>query len=396
VDLSRGNQLEPLEQEEIYTQYPDSIKNEIITTEELSICSINFTHNNSIWRRGVKGSSWGNGDERIKPVAGFSSIIIKRDYPDREFPKLFAISSTAKNIVELQNQTGLPFCQNKKVFRVEIPGEYFSTSGCKTLIKVVKEQSRYKRVPVGKIKLDEFFIELIGVEVKFEIDIFAEGQNLAERNDTHCLFLHHTYAAQKPHGLGMYLPPKKFHIWLARIFCTQTEAFVEYRWHPKIGISIDVKRLDRIEPKRRVVETKQALKGMFFLGLAKEPRGGSEREEYLYHLKWHYGQVYPKWQEAKKIYNECMKSKNKVRREKWKESILSVYPDLQEQPDLLERISNSPKLSKEVFTILEVKGGEGTAYEIALEHAARLCGASNYAHHISTLKDTLKMQNKYG
>ena len=119
-------------------------------------------------------------------------------------------------------------------------------------------------------------------------------------------------------------------------------------------------------------------------------RGGSKPDYDLTHLGSHFESVYPLWQEAKRLYRQAQKTKEKTRREKWRESIKIIYTDLPD--DLIERLAKVPTLSEEINIKLQQKGGSSASADIAAEHAARLCGAPAYHYSIRYLKGLLSKQ----
>jgi hypothetical protein len=113
-------------------------------------------------------------------------------------------------------------------------------------------------------------------------------------------------------------------------------------------------------------------------------RGGSTAEYDLNQLSKRFEETYKIIDDAKRIY------KNNRNDKRWREFILKEYPDL--PADLLERLSKSPNLSDEIWAKLSEKGGASAASDLALEYAARLCGAPLYHYTLRHLKDTLAEQ----
>jgi len=92
----------------------------------------------------------------------------------------------------------------------------------------------------------------------------------------------------------------------------------------------------------------------------------------------HYITVLPLWQDAKDIYKDN-------RNRNWKRIIDTVHPYLPD--DLVARLSGNPAdLSDEIKAKLAEKGGTSEPSDIAVEHAARLCGAPDYGYALSTLE----------
>lgn len=122
-----------------------------------------------------------------------------------------------------------------------------------------------------------------------------------------------------------------------------------------------------------VNEYKQELKKR--VGLTRRPR----KARYdLSELLNHYTTVLPLWQDAKDIYKDN-------RNRNWQKIINTVHPYLPD--DLIARLSGNPAdISDEIKAKLAEKGGSSEPSDIAVEHAARLCGAPDYGYALSTLE----------
>lgn len=91
------------------------------------------------------------------------------------------------------------------------------------------------------------------------------------------------------------------------------------------------------------------------------------------------GDFYPTllkvWQSAKRIYEGNSES------ETWRAMVKAKYPELSFDDDLLTRVSGKIEdLSDDIQASLAETGGDHTPSTIALEHAARMCGASPYQY----------------
>ncbi|MFS8086467.1 MAG: hypothetical protein ACMG6H_12615 [Acidobacteriota bacterium] len=87
--------------------------------------------------------------------------------------------------------------------------------------------------------------------------------------------------------------------------------------------------------------------------------------------------LYPKllkvWQSAKKIYADYGES------ETWRNMVKAKYPELTFDDDLLTRVTGRlAELPEDIQAKLSEKDGDHTPNTIALEHAARMCGATPY------------------
>lgn len=97
-------------------------------------------------------------------------------------------------------------------------------------------------------------------------------------------------------------------------------------------------------------------------------------------LKEHYDRLLPKWQRAKTVYESVGDLPN------WREIISQTLEE--EKPDihLIARVSGRLNdLPDEIKAAVSEKGGDASPSSIAIEHAARLCGAKPYALHTRTL-----------
>jgi hypothetical protein len=110
--------------------------------------------------------------------------------------------------------------------------------------------------------------------------------------------------------------------------------------------------------------------------------GGSEPAYDLTELRRHYDKVYPEWKKAKKLYRKLRTDRN------WRDQVLLDHPTFPK--DLIARLEPNPRLSGAVNAALAKKGGSSAESEIALEHAARLCGVPPYEYSIRWLKSRLK------
>jgi hypothetical protein len=116
---------------------------------------------------------------------------------------------------------------------------------------------------------------------------------------------------------------------------------------------------------RELAEDRRKILMRDIKAFSKEPRF-----EYLPKI---YKDILKIWQSVRKIYNANSES------ETWRDMVRAKYPDVEFPDDLLDRITNNPKLiSEELGTKLAETDGDHTPSTIAAEHAARICGASPY------------------
>ncbi len=112
--------------------------------------------------------------------------------------------------------------------------------------------------------------------------------------------------------------------------------------------------------------------------------GGDRRSKAdLSRLRDHYERILPDWQEAFEICRTDLGSRSKQRRENWREAVCRAFPDL--PSDLVERLQPMPEWPEEIADRCLKQGGMDKAEDIALEHAARLCGAAAYIYKLSSL-----------
>lgn len=102
-------------------------------------------------------------------------------------------------------------------------------------------------------------------------------------------------------------------------------------------------------------------------------------------LQEYYREVLPLWQDAKSLY------KQNRNRPTWRDIIKAAHPDLKDEDDLISRLSGRLQdLPEEIQAKLSEKGGDSKPSSIALEHAARLCGANPYEYSVRYLYYNLR------
>lgn len=121
-------------------------------------------------------------------------------------------------------------------------------------------------------------------------------------------------------------------------------------------------------------------------------RGGKDPLADTELLSQHYKEVLAIWIEAAEWYSLLMKSQHSDRKKYWKEDIKKLYPQL---PDnLIVRLQPFHEYPDDVARICSEQGGINKPEDIALEHAAQICGASPYAYKLSTLQRKLSDQKR--
>ena len=92
----------------------------------------------------------------------------------------------------------------------------------------------------------------------------------------------------------------------------------------------------------------------------------------------HYEWLYKVWKDAEKLRDDHGPM--------WAGMLKAKYGDLTFNDDLLARLGgDTSALPEHLLERIEKQGGEPTPSSIALEHAARLCGAFRYQVHARTL-----------
>lgn len=104
------------------------------------------------------------------------------------------------------------------------------------------------------------------------------------------------------------------------------------------------------------------------------------------------GEYYKKllqvWKDAKTIY------KQNSNRATWRDIVRAAHPEINFEDDLISRLSSKLNdLPEEIQAKLSDKGGDSKPSSIALEHAARMCGARPYQYSLRHLYN-IKNENE--
>lgn len=121
-------------------------------------------------------------------------------------------------------------------------------------------------------------------------------------------------------------------------------------------------------------------------------RGGKQAIANLKLLYEKYEDIVGDWVEASEIFQSASKSRSYLRRNEWRNEVQRIFSSLPE--DLIERLQPQPNWPKWIADICEKKGGEDKPGDIALEHAARLCGAESYVYKLSSLRENYNKQKR--
>lgn len=121
-------------------------------------------------------------------------------------------------------------------------------------------------------------------------------------------------------------------------------------------------------------------------------RGGKQAKANLTKLYDYYEHIIGDWIEASEIFQSCLASRSPIRRKEWREAIKRNFSDLPD--DLIERLQPISTWSELIASACATQGGEDKPEDIALEHAARKCGASNYSYKLSSLRENYNRQKR--
>lgn len=116
----------------------------------------------------------------------------------------------------------------------------------------------------------------------------------------------------------------------------------------------------------------------------KKHRGGREGRYDLSQLECWHKKLHPTWRDAAKLYKQIRPRKN------WQKMMKAAFPDLPD--DLIERLSPTLNVPDDLLAQMEKCGH--TASAIAYEHAARRCGAEDWAFVTSHLAKTATDQRR--
>lgn len=104
-------------------------------------------------------------------------------------------------------------------------------------------------------------------------------------------------------------------------------------------------------------------------------------------LAEHYQFLLPKWRDAKAVY------KQNKRRAKWKEIVISAIEGVALPDDLLNRLPGpQAELAEDIQAALQRTGADSSPSNLAIEHAARLCGFKPYDNPVRGLFARIKRQ----
>jgi hypothetical protein len=124
--------------------------------------------------------------------------------------------------------------------------------------------------------------------------------------------------------------------------------------------------------------------------LATRPRPGRRPKADLSQLSNHYDAIIQDWQGAYDLCRAKLALRSAMLRDAWRDDVKAAFPDFPE--DLIERLQPMTDWPEESANICLQQGGEGKPEDIALEHAARMCGADAYAFKLSSLRKTYQKQ----
>lgn len=118
-----------------------------------------------------------------------------------------------------------------------------------------------------------------------------------------------------------------------------------------------------------------------------------EKYDRLRLLGFYFAQVYPVWEKAKELYKESQESLYRKKRMSWREDILEEYEkELKAFSDLIELLADPPEVPAEIYEKILKKGVTSAPKDIALQHAARLCGIPDFEYTTRHLEGILSKQ----
>lgn len=124
--------------------------------------------------------------------------------------------------------------------------------------------------------------------------------------------------------------------------------------------------------------------------LATKPRPGKKPKADLSRLSDHYNTIINDWMDALATCRATLKLRSGAKRDAWRADLKRQYPTFPE--DLIERLQPMTDWPEWIADVCEEQGVEDKPQDIALEQAARLCGAGNYAFKLSYLEKVFREQ----
>lgn len=123
--------------------------------------------------------------------------------------------------------------------------------------------------------------------------------------------------------------------------------------------------------------------------LATKPRTGKKAKADLGGLSNHYDAIIGDWTDAFALCQTTLQLRGAAR-DLWRDDLQRKFPMFPE--DLIERLQPMADWPERISDICSKQGGEDKPQDISLEHAARLCGAEDYAFKLSSLQKTYRKQ----
>lgn len=126
--------------------------------------------------------------------------------------------------------------------------------------------------------------------------------------------------------------------------------------------------------------------------IRRDLRGGKPPKANLDELLTTYEEKFEQWKEIFRIYQEGITSTSVERRKSWRGDIKRFFSDFPE--DLIVRVQSCDEIPPEIADRIEKEGSNVTPEDLALLHAARLCGAKPTDYTVSTLRRKLNRQRQ--
>jgi len=254
-----------------------------------------------------------------------------------------------------------------------------------------------KKEDLETIKRKKEVLDTIEVGLSIEIvKLSWTEENSDDVTETLCAYVSRSDEIDSEPIVSFFFnPPVEFSDFVCDdIYLTLSEALITYgKDIVRESFANAVKDMTGKYPKDYVKVVRQIygnpLDNSFIKG---DLRGGKDPKADLSSLSQHYDKVRAIWIEAADLYNTIMRSKHSYRKKEWMEDIKNAFSDLPE--DLILRLQPFSEYPIELATICSEKGGMNDPEDIALEHAAQLCGAEPYTFKLSSLKSKLKKQKR--
>ncbi|HKA21753.1 MAG TPA: hypothetical protein VKN18_25975 [Blastocatellia bacterium] len=131
--------------------------------------------------------------------------------------------------------------------------------------------------------------------------------------------------------------------------------------------------------------------------LATRPHPGKKRKADLSQLSTYYDAIIDAWRDAYDICRAKLGFRSAALRGTWRDYVkkhFSEIPAFCFPDDLIDRLQPMADWTENILAICSEQSGEDKPEDIAFEHAARMCGAGEYAFKLSSLRETYRKQKR--